>query len=255
MTIITDPIFYLLAIPAVIGLGLSKGGFAGMGQMATPLLALIMPPLEAAAIMLPIMMVQDANAVWVYRKDWSGRIVAIVLTGAVVGVTVAGFTAAYISDNAVRVFIGVFTVAFVIYSFIGMLQVPREPKQPGVAAGVLWGTLSGFTTTICQAGGPPYQMYVLGLRLPKMTYVGTTAVVFAGMNVMKVVPYFLLGQFSSKGLGTSLVLLPLALAANALGFWLVRVTPQALFYKITLVIMLILASELAREGLSGIWRG
>jgi uncharacterized membrane protein YfcA len=98
-------------------------------------------------------------------------------------------------------------------------------------------------------------MYVLGLRLPKMTYVGTTAVVFAGMNAMKVAPYFLLGQFSSKGLGTSLVLLPLALAANALGFWLVRVTPQALFYKITLVIMLILASELAREGLSGIWRG
>lgn len=255
MTIITDPVFYLLAIPAVIGLGLSKGGFAGMGQMATPLLALIMPPLEAAAIMLPIMMVQDANAVWVYRKDWSRHVAAIVLPGMAFGVTVAGFTAAYISDNAVRVFIGVFTVAFVIYSFVAMLQVPRAAKKPGVAAGLFWGAIAGFTTTICQAGGPPYQMYVLGLRLPKMTYVGTTAVIFAGMNMMKVVPYFALGQFSTKGLATSLVLLPLALAANALGFWLVRVTPQELFYKVTLVLMLLISLELAREGLLGIWHG
>ena len=255
MTIITDPIFYLLAIPAVIALGLSKGGFAGVGQMATPLLALVMPPLEAAAIMLPIMIVQDANAVWVYRKDWSGRIVAIVLPGAVAGVTIAGFTAAYISDDAVRVFIGGFTVAFVVYSFIGMLRVPREPKKPGVAAGVIWGTIAGFTTTICQAGGPPYQMYVLGLRLPKMTYVGTTAMVFAAMNWMKVVPYVALGQFSTTGLSTSLALLPLAIAANLLGFWLVRVTPQALFYKITLVIMLVISIELAREGVVGMWPG
>lgn len=255
MTLITDPLFYLLAIPAVIALGLSKGGFAGVGQMATPLLALVMPPLEAAAIMLPIMIVQDTNAVWVYRKDWSGRIVAIVLPGAVAGVTFAGFTAAFISDDAVRIFIGVFTIAFVAYSFIGMMRLPREPKKPGVAAGVIWGAISGFTTTICQAGGPPYQMYVLGLRLPKMTYVGTTAMVFAAMNWMKVVPYVALGQFSTKGLGTSLALLPLAVAANLFGFWLVRVTPQETFYRITLGIMAVISVELAREGLVGIWRG
>jgi uncharacterized protein len=255
VTIITDPIFYLLAVPAVIALGLSKGGFAGVGQMATPMLALVMPPLEAAAIMLPIMIVQDANAVWVYRKDWSGRIAAIVIPGALIGVTAGGLLAAYISDNAVRVFIGVFTIAFVLYSFVRMLQVPREAKKPGVAAGVIWGALSGFTSTICQAGGPPYQMYVLGLRLPKMTYVGTTAVVFAAINWMKVVPYFALGQFSTKGLGTTLALMPLAIAANLFGFWLVRVTPQALFYKITLVIMAAISIELTREGLHGIWHG
>ncbi len=214
MTIITDPLFYVLAIPAVIALGLSKGGFAGVGQMATPMLALVMPPLEAAAIMLPIMIVQDANAVWVYRKDWSGRIVAIVIPGALVGIGIAGLVAAHISDAAVRVFIGVITIAFVAYSFIGMLQVPREAQKPGVAAGVFWGALSGFTSTICQAGGPPYQMYVLSLRLPKMTYVGTTAMVFAAMNWMKVIPYFALGQFSTKGLGTSLVLFPLAIVVQ-----------------------------------------
>ena len=255
MTIITNPLFYALAIPAVIALGLSKGGFAGVGQMATPMLALVMPPLEAAAIMLPIMIVQDATAVWVYRKDWSGRIVAIVLPGSVAGIAIAGLVAAQISEAAVRVFIGVTTIAFVAYSFINMLRVPREAKKPGVAAGVIWGALSGFTSTICQAGGPPYQMYVLGLKLPKMTYVGTTAIVFAATNWLKVIPYFALGQFSTKGLGTSLALLPLAIVSNMLGFWLVRVTPQEIFYRVTLIIMLLISIELTREGMGSLLHG
>jgi len=252
LTIITDPLFYALAIPAVIALGLSKGGFAGVGQMATPMLALVMPPLEAAAIMLPIMIVQDANAVWVYRKDWNRRVVAIVVSGAIFGIGVAWLLAAYISDAAVRIFIGVTTILFVAYSLVGMLRIPREPKHPGVASGVFWGALAGFTSTICQAGSPPYQMYALRLRLAKMTFVGTTAMVFALINWIKVIPYFALGQFSTEGLGTSLALLPLALAANLFGFWLVRVTPQEIFYRVTLAVMLLISIELTREGVVGL---
>ncbi len=255
MTVITNPLFYVLAVPAVIALGLSKGGFAGVGQMATPMMALVMPPLEAAAIFLPIMIVQDATAVWVYRKDWSGRVVAIVLPGAMIGVAIAGLVAAHISEATVRVFIGVTTIAFVLYNFANMLRVPREAKTPGVAAGVIWGALSGFTSTICQAGGPPYQMYVLGLKQPKMTYVGTTAIIFAAVNWLKIIPYFALGQFSTKGLGTSLALLPLAIVANMLGFWLVRVTPQEIFYRVTLVIMLLISIELTREGMGTLLHG
>jgi uncharacterized membrane protein YfcA len=193
--------------------------------------------------------VQDMNAVWVYRKDWSGQVFSIVVPGAIIGIGAGWLLAAYISDAAVRIFIGVTTIAFVAYSFIGMLTVPREPRHPGVTAGVFWGALSGFTSTICQAGGPPYQMYVLGLRLPKMTYVGTNAMVFACINALKVVPYFALGQFTTSGIGTSLALLPLAIAANFFGFWLVRVTPQEIFYRITLVIMLLISIELTREGM------
>ncbi|MFN3657535.1 MAG: sulfite exporter TauE/SafE family protein [Pseudolabrys sp.] len=250
MTVITDPLFYALAIPAVIVLGLSKGGFAGVGQMATPLLALIMPPLEAAAIMLPIMIVQDANAVWVYRKDWNGRLLAYVLPGALLGVALAGWLAAYISDAAVRIFIGAFTIFYLLYSWIApRFLVPRE-RKPGIAGGLFWGSLSGFTSTICQAGGPPYQVYVMPMMLPKMVFVSTTAIFFASLNVMKVAPYLLLGQFSTAGLGTSLALLPLALAMNQVGFWLVRITPQDLFYRIVSVLLLLISLELAREGLS-----
>ena len=181
MTIITDPLFYALAIPAVVALGLSKGGFAGAGQMATPMLALVMPPLEAAAIMLPIMMAQDAAALWVYRKDWSGRIVAIMLPGASIGVGAAWVLAAHISDAAVRVLIGVTTICFVLYYWIGPRRLAREAGQPGVAGGVFWGAMSGFTSTLCQAGGPPFQMYVLAQKLPRW-FVGTTAIFFATTN-------------------------------------------------------------------------
>jgi uncharacterized membrane protein YfcA len=255
VTIITDPLFYVLAIPAVIALGLSKGGFQGAGQMATPLLALVMPPLEAAAIFLPIMLIQDANALWVYRKEWNGRILAIMLPGAVIGVGAAGFLAAYISDDAVRIFVALITIAFVLYSWLGAARLAAEAKPAGVPAGLFWGAFSGFTSTICQAGGPPYQMYVFSHHLTKMVFVSTTAFYLAAVNGMKVVPYVALGQFSTKGLGTSLALFPLALAANQLGFWLVRRTPQEMFYKIVLIIMFVLSLALLYAGVRGLWHG
>jgi len=253
VTLITDPLFYALAIPSVIALGLSKGGFAGVGQMATPLLALVMPPLEAAAIFLPIMIVQDLNAIWVYRRDWDRRILAIMIPGAIIGIAAAGFLAAYISDAAVRVFIGVTTIVFVVYAFAVMMRLPRPASAASVTAGVIWGALSGFTSTICQAGGPPYQMYVLSQKMPKMLFVGTTAMFFASLNAMKVVPYVALGQFSTKGLGTSLVLIPLALVSNQLGFWLVRRVSQDMFYRITLILMLLISIELTRQGVLQLW--
>jgi uncharacterized membrane protein YfcA len=255
VTIITDPLFYALAVPAVIALGLSKGGFAGVGQMATPMLALVMPPLEAAAIMLPIMIVQDWTAVWVYRKEWNGRILAIMIPGALAGIAAAGLLASYISDAAVRVFIGVTTIAFVLYNWIGAMRIAQEAGSASIPGGLFWGVLSGFTSTIAQSGGPPYQMYVLSQKLPKMVFVGTTAIFFAAMNAIKVIPYVALGQFSIKGMGTSLALLPLALVANQLGFWLVRRTPQELFYKITMILMFLISIELVRSGVMDIWRG
>ena len=255
MTIITDPLFYALAVPAVVALGLSKGGFAGVGQVATPLLALYMPPLEAAAIMLPIVIVQDAAALWVYRKEYSGRILTIMTPGAIVGVAMGGLLAAHISNDAVRVCIAVFTIGYVLWTWIGPAQIAREAGNPAVASGVFWGAVSGFTSTIGQAGAPPYTVYVLALRLSKMIFVGTTAYFFAGVNWMKVVPFLALGEFSAKGFATSLVLLPLAVVTNLLGFWLVRITPQETFYKIMYALMFAISLELLREGVLGLMRG
>jgi len=253
VTIIADPLFYALAIPAVVALGLSKGGFAGVGQIATPMLALVMPPLEAAAILLPIMIAQDAAALWVYRREWSVRIFLIVMPGALVGIGAAWLFASYVSDAAIRILIGVTTTIFVAYNWFAPAAKPRAANSPAVAAGVVSGICSGFTSTLCQAGGPPFHIYVLSQKVTKMSFVGTTAYFFAAVNLLKVVPYVALGQFSSTGLGTSVALLPLAMATNMLGFWVVRITPQELFYKITMVLMVLISIELVRAGAMGIW--
>jgi uncharacterized membrane protein YfcA len=135
------------------------------------------------------------------------------------------------------------------------MRLAQETGRASAPAGVFWGALAGFASTIAQAGGPPYQVWVLPQQLPKMTYVGTTAIMFATLNWLKVGPYLALGQFSPKGFGTSLVLVPLAILTNMLGFWLVRRISQERFYKVTLWLMFLISLELVREGVMQMWRG
>ena len=255
VTIVTDPLFYVLAVPAVLALGLAKGGFSGMGQMALPLLALVMPPLEAAAIMLPIMILQDATAVWVYRKDWSGRVLAVVIPGAVIGVD-RGRPGGGARLRARRCGSPSASSPWASSSTTGSAPGAwrASGRAPQPVFGVFWGALSGFTSTLAQVGGPPYQIYALAQKMPKMTYVGTNALFFASMNWMKVIPYFALGQFSTKGLGTTLVLVPLAIVANQFGFWLVRRIPQDRFYTLTLWVMFLVSLALIRAGVVGLMR-
>ena len=167
MTIITDPLFYVLAVPAITALGLGKGGFAGVGMISTPLLALTVPPLQAAAILLPILLCQDAISVWAYRRQWSAWNLKVLLPGAVVGVGAAWLFAAYVPNAYVEIVVGVTGVCFALYNWFGKL--PAQPRRPSVAAGMFWGSLAGFTSTIIQVGAPPYQVHILPQRLDKLT--------------------------------------------------------------------------------------
>jgi uncharacterized membrane protein YfcA len=254
MTLIADPLFYVVAVPAVVFLGLAKGGFSGIGMVSTPMLAIFMSPLEAAAILLPIILLQDALSVWIYRRVWDPWNLRVLIPGAVIGVGAAWLLAAYVSDAVIRLVVGLIALGFVTHAFVKRNQPPSKDRPPA-ARGVIWGGLAGFTSTLIQIGGPPYYAFVLPQRLPKMIYVGTTVMFFAATNVMKIVPYFALGQFSTSGLATSLVLIPLAIASNYLGVWLVRVTPEEAFYKITNVIVLLLGCELTRQGVMGLSSG
>jgi len=190
-------------------LGLSKGGFSGIGMVAAPLLAIIMSPLEAAAILLPIILVQDVVSVWVYRRVWDPWNLKVMIPGCLIGVGAAWMLAAYVSDGMLRLVVGLIALGFVAYAFFRYM-LPGEPPRPRASHGVFWGALSGFTTTLIQIGAPPYYAFVLPQRLEKMIYVGTTVMFFAAANTMKVVPYFALGQFSTAGLATSFALFPLA---------------------------------------------
>jgi uncharacterized membrane protein YfcA len=250
--IITDPFFYAVAIPAVIFLGLSKGGFSGVGIAATPLLALYLPPLEAAALLLPVLITQDLISIYVYRREWDASNLKIMLPGAVAGMTLAWLLASYISDNAVRITVGLIGLIFVIDVWRKRARI--EPTRMGPAGGVFWGAVSGFTSFMTQAGGPPFQVYVLPQRLPKLVLVGTTTIFFAVVNALKIVPYFALGQFHAGNFATSLALLPMAIIANFMGIWLVKHTPTNLFYNIAYALLLVISLVLLWQGCSMLWR-
>ncbi|HUI14939.1 MAG TPA: sulfite exporter TauE/SafE family protein [Xanthobacteraceae bacterium] len=244
--IITAPAFYAVAIPAVIFLGLAKGGFSGVATGATPLLALYLPPLEAAALLLPIVICQDVISIHVYRRDWSGWNLKVLLPGAGVGLALGWLFASYVPDDAIRVLIGATALIFVLT--VWLRRSPAGRQRSTILSGLFWGAVSGFMSFASQGGGPPFQVYTLPQRLPKMTFVGTTAIFFAAVNALKIVPYFVLGQFSAKNLSTSLALLPLAVVANFAGIWMVRVVPTAQFYRLTYVLLFVLGLLLCGQG-------
>jgi uncharacterized protein len=255
-SVITDPLFYLLAIPAVILLGLGKGGFAGVGMIATPMLALVMPPLQGAAILLPLLIIQDAISVWTYRRAWSAWNLKVLIPGSALGMVAGTAFAGSVSNAAIELTIGAIGLAFVLYHWLGRWLVPAlrlaadKPRRPPVALGVLWGAMAGFMSLLIQVGAPPFQIHILPQRLDKLTLVGTSVLFFAFMNEMKIVPYFVLGQFSARNFATSLALLPLAVAANYFGIWLVRRTPTERFYQIAYLLMLLISLALLWQG----WR-
>jgi uncharacterized membrane protein YfcA len=255
--VITDPFFYLLAIPAVTVLGLGKGGFIGIGMIATPLLALAVPPLQGAAILLPILMCQDMISIWTYRRKWSAWNLKVLMSGSLFGIGAATLFASSVSNAAIEVTIGAIGLAFVFYTWLGprlltgLRQVRDKPRRPPVALGMVWGALSAFMSLLIQVGAPPFQIHILPQRLDKLTLVGTSVIFFAFVNWMKVLPYFMLGQFSPRNFATSLALLPLAIAANFLGIWLVRKTPQQRFYQISYLLMFLISLALLWQGLRG----
>ena len=214
--------FYLVAIPAVILFGLAKGGFSGLGTIGVPMLSLVASPVRAAAIVLPILLVQDWLSVWAFRRDFSSRNLIILIPSSMIGVGVGWLLAARVSDDAVRLAIGVISIAFVLYMLIRD-RLGRAPvEKPSVPSGILWGSLSGFTSFVSHSGAPPFQVYVMPQYLKPPVFAGTATMFFAAVNLLKVPPYFLLGQFNRDNLFVSAGLIPVAILSTFAGVWLTR---------------------------------
>jgi len=247
-----DPWFYAAAIPAVIVVGLSKGGFGGGGLLGTPLLAMVIPPLEAAAIMLPIMIAMDLVALHAWWGIFDRRSVAILIPSSILGIAIGWAIAAYVSDDAVKLIVGAVALGFILNYLLGGAR-RSAAKEPNVVKGAFWGTIGGFTSFVSHAGGPPMQMYLLPLRLDPKVLAGTTVLVFAVANFVKLLPYTMLGQFSTAHLTASAVLLPFAPLATWFGARLVRTIRPETFYRVTYTLLFIVAAKLLYEGTTGIF--
>lgn len=250
----TDPYFYAAAIPAVIMVGLSKGGFGGaMALMGVPLMALATSPVQAAAILLPILVIMDIFSLWTWRGDKDNRTLVIMVPGALIGIAIGWATAAWVTVPMIRLIVGAVSLWFVWRYVAQRITSSRNgteelPLPHNRAKGMFWGTLAGFTSFVSHAGGPPYQIYALPLRQDPKIYTGTSVRFFAIINAIKLAPYFALGQFDTTNLSTSLVLAPLAPVATLAGAYIVRRLKAEIFYPFMYFMVLLAALKLIWDG-------
>jgi uncharacterized membrane protein YfcA len=231
----------------------SKSGLSALGALAVPILALAISPVQAAAITLPIMVVQDWVGVYAFRREVDGRNLAILLPGALIGVVLAYFMAARVSEDVVRLAIGIVSVGFVALTLNRDRLQAAKAQEAKVAPGLFWGALSGFASFVSHAGGPPFLVYTMPQRLASPVFAGTSVLFFAAVNLMKVPPYLLLGQFTRTNLTASLMLLPLAIASTLAGVWVVRRVPAEKFYRIVLAVTFGLGVKLIYDAARALW--
>lgn len=246
---IEEPLFYLLAVPAVLILGISKGGFGGgLGSLAVPLTALVVSPIQAAAVLLPILCVMDVHGAWVYRGRWDKANLKILMPAALIGLTIGTFTFRYLDARAIRLLIGGVAVGFTIHYWLSGLKAARSPRAADALRGGFWGAVSGFTSFIAHAAGPPMSVYLLPQRMDKTRFLATAVIFVLFMNYVKLVPYAWIGQFSAENLYTSLVLLPIAPLGMWLGIWLHRVVPEDIFYRACYLLLFVAGLKLLYDG-------
>ena len=247
---IAEPLFWVCAVIAVLLTGISKGGFGGVALLAVPLMALVISPVRAAGIMLPILIVMDAVSVWSYRKSFDKKLLYLMLPGAIVGIAIGGLLAGYVGDRFVLIFVGIIALLFSVYSVFkpkGEGGFIKGNKSFGVGASVM----AGFTSFLAHAGGPPYKIYAIPQGLEKTVFAGTAVMFFAVVNAVKLIPYFMLGQFDRANLMTSLVLIPLAPVGVLLGVWLLKRISQDAFYKFLYSMVFIVGVKLLWDGFTG----
>jgi uncharacterized membrane protein YfcA len=242
--------FYIVASVAVILVGLAKGGFAGLGAAAMPILALVMDPVAGAGMLLPILMVQDIVSVWAFRRNFDPRTLFLTLPGAVVGIFLGWFLATAINADAVRGFVGVIALSFGAYRLLPLFGAQLKLAGPVPEwVGVVMGGVAGFTSQVAHAGGPPFQIWALSRNFPHLVFVGTSSIFFAIINWMKVPAYAALGQFNTQNMTLTAIFLPLAVLSTMAGVRLVkRVSPER-FNIVIQLLMVVVGVELIRQAI------
>lgn len=247
-----DATFYIVAAIAVMLVGFGKGGMGdALGLMGVPILSFVMPAVQAAAILLPILIVMDVIALWTWRAHWSRPTLKALLPGAMIGIVIGWVTFVIVPDYVMRLLIGGVALSFTgrfFYNryFAGNASPPPRVNDPVRAT--VWSTLSGYGSFIAHAGGAPFQVYVLPLRLSPKDYTGTAVRFFAIVNAVKLVPYYMLGVLSVGNLKISAALVPVALVATLAGAFAVKRMRPEVFYPLMYGMCALAGLKLAWDG-------
>lgn len=243
--------FWLAAVASAVLVGMGKGGIPVVGMLGVPVLALVISPVTAAGLLLPVYVVSDIFGLWAYRHEFDRRVLAIIVPGMTAGVGIGWATATVVPEAWVTVLIGLIGTVFAL-NLILRPKLDLTPRRPEVGKGLFWGSVTGFTSFVSHSGAPPYQVYTLPLNLTKTVFAGTSTIAFAYVNAIKLVPYYFLGQFSADNLHVAVILMPAAALAVFAGVRLVRRLPEALFFRLVTWALLVISVKLVWDGASAI---
>ncbi len=230
-------------------MGISKSGFAGaMGSLAVPLMSLFIATPQAAAILLPILLVMDALGLIVFRGQGDKANLRIIIPGAMLGILFGALTFQLVDARWIKGLIGLEALLFGL-DRLRQARAFSQVRPPDVAKGVFWSSISGFTSFISHAGGPPILQYLLPQGMDRVRIAGTTVIYFSAVNFAKLIPYGVLGLLDLSNLTVSLLLLPVVPVGYWLGLKLLKGLPQSAFNAVIAVAMVLTGLKLLADAL------
>lgn len=246
-SMVIDEYFVITNFAALL-IGLSKGGLPSIGMLAVPILSLVISPMKAAVLLLPIYVISDVVGVWLYRKHFSKPNLMILMPAGVLGVLIGWLTASYISDIAIKLLLGLIGVGFCLNTWLRKQS--DQPTQPAHRVkGLFWGAMAGFTSFISHAGAPPFQIYVLPQRLTKAEFAGTATLVFAVINAAKIIPYQDLRPYAMEDVMSAAFLIPMALGGTVLGAYLTKKIADKWFFKLIQIGLFVISIKLIHDAI------
>jgi len=253
LTFVSDPWFYAAAIPAVILTGVSKAGFGGaVGSLSVPLMSLTIAAPQAVAIMLPILLLMDTMGLVAFRGRVDWTILRLAVPAGLVGIGLGWLFFRVLDDRWIKALVGAEAVAFGLQKLLegsAAWSGPARPLRPRVAR--FWSAVSGFTSFVSHAGGPPIMQMMMPLKLHREIFVGTLAWFFAAINLSKILPYGQLGLLDLTNLGTALALLPVVPVGYLLGLRFLKVVSPAVFIRVASIGLLLTGTKLLWDALRG----
>ena len=227
-------IFFLAAFGVAV-FGIGKGGFAGpISMLAVPVMSIGMNPIQAAGILLPLLVLMDIIAMYIYWKKWSINLLKIIVPASITGIIVGSFTFQYTTENQIRIIVGIISIAFVIISIVQKNNLALNPTK---IKGAFWSSVSGYTSFLIHAGAPPINFYLLPLKLNKTTYIGTATFAFFIINIVKLIPYYFLDLLAPSNIKISLSLIPIAIISVLIGYYLQKKISEKLFYNLIYLLL------------------
>ena len=245
--------FLVIAALVAFLIGVSKSGFAaGFEGLGVPIFAFFMSPIAAAGILLPILILVDCTNLWNYRNKWDWGLLRVMLPAAAVGICIGAFTFSYVNVDGIKLMVGLIAVWFSTLFWLRLATVKATQRDMGTGLGVILCSISGFTSHVAHAGGPPMRAYLLSKDLDKGVFMGTVAVFFYVVNLIKLGPYIYFETITFDTLFVSLILLPAVLLGVFAGVTLHKKVSQLVFTRIAYTFLLIAGIKLVWDGLSAI---